>query len=141
MMRRLVEPTPVLARINVTPVIDVALVLVIILLITAPMLAVAQLGLDLPEAKSQILGDEHRINVTFGRDGELAIGEDVIPRGAFARELAARLAEEGAESLVVIRADSRLPHGTVREFVEEARAAGAARLAFATRPPDREGVR
>src|SRR5688572_442457 len=87
MMKRMVQATPAENRINLTPVIDVALVLVIILLVTAPMLSVAELGLTLPEARTVRFDDENRINISIGKDGRVAIGEKIVPRDLFVREL------------------------------------------------------
>jgi biopolymer transport protein ExbD len=136
MMKRLVQATPVENRINLTPVIDVALVLVIILLVTAPMLAVAELGLTLPEARAVRFDDENRINVSLGKDGRVAIGERIIPRDVFIRELSSELSERAEDSpLVVVRADTVMSHGLVRALLSDATAAGATRIAFATNPP------
>jgi biopolymer transport protein ExbD len=137
-IRRLVSPEPEIARINVTPIIDVALVLVIILLITAPMMSVAQLSLDLPRARSQVFGDELRVNVTLGADGGLAIDEDVVEPAMFPAELRQRLTDHPEDVLVVIRADSGLSHRTVSDLLRAAREGGAHRLAIATRPDTRE---
>jgi biopolymer transport protein ExbD len=136
-IQRLAKTTPVIAKINVTPIIDVALVLVIILLITAPMLALADLDVALPPAVTQGLGDDLRVNVTLGTDGRLAVDETVVERAAFGQVLRARLAEDPEKSLVVaIRADADAPHREVRALIEESREAGAARIAIATRTPD-----
>lgn len=137
MIRRLVSPTPIAAKINVTPIIDVALVLVIILLITAPMMSLAEMELDLPSAKTRTLGDELRINVTLGRDGTLAIDEQVVSPAVFGTALRGQLT--GRENtLVVIRADAGSPHEQVRALLKGAREAGAERMAIATRPADLE---
>lgn len=136
MMRRLVEPAPVENRINVTPIIDVALVLVIILMITGPMLAVAELGLVLPEARTVSFADEDRINVSLDKDGRLAIGEKIVARDALVPELSAELSRRANENpVVVVRADAGIPYGVVRELLDEATAAGSGRVAFATSPP------
>lgn len=137
MIRRLVAPTPIAAKINVTPIIDVALVLVIILLITAPMMTLADIDLKLPAAKTQNFGDELRINVTLGRDGELAIDEQDVPPAVFVTALKGRL-EGKKDVLVVFRADASAPEAQVRTLLKAAREAGAERLAIATRPADRE---
>ena len=112
MMKRMVQATPVENRINLTPVIDVALVLVIILLVTAPMLAVAELGLTLPEARTVRFDDENRINISLGKDGRVAIGERIVHRDVFVRELSSELSERAEDSpLVVVRADTAMSHG------------------------------
>ncbi|MFN8178077.1 MAG: biopolymer transporter ExbD [bacterium] len=136
-MRRLVQTDPEKVTINVTPIIDVALVLVIILMITAPMLAVPPLGLELPQARSRALGNEKHINVTLAKDGRVAIDEQVVPRTAFRRELSERFAnKKDDERFLVVRADAGSPYSEVRELLQDARGAGATRIAIATRPPN-----
>ena len=73
MKKPLVEGAPCIVKINVTPIIDVALVLVIILLVTAPILSVADLDIQLPTAHTRGAEDDVRISVTLGSQGELAI--------------------------------------------------------------------
>jgi biopolymer transport protein ExbD len=132
-----VVPTPIVSKINVTPIIDVALVLVIILLITAPMMTLAEMDLELPAARTQTLGDEVRVNVTLGREGELAIDDQLVPPAVFTTALRGRLEGKG-NTLVVIRADAGSSHEQVRTLLKGAREAGAERLAIATRPADLE---
>jgi len=135
-MRRLVETAPEKVTINVTPIIDVALVLVIILMITAPMLAVPPLGLELPQARSRALGNEKHVNVTLAKDGRVAIDEQVVPRAQFRGALSSALAhEKDDERFLVVRADAGVPYSEVRELLQDARGAGATRVAIATRPP------
>jgi biopolymer transport protein TolR len=134
MITRRAAPAPIITRVNVTPIIDVALVLVIILLVTAPMLSVADLPVDLPAAHSREAEDERNISITLSADGELAVDQDLVRRDQLRSRLGARLAEPGNEGvLVVIRADSGAPYRTVRALLEDARGAGAKRLAIATR--------
>src|SRR5438874_1657844 len=131
---RPVAPHFMITRINVTPIIDVALVLVIILLVTAPLLSVADLPVDLPQAHTREAEDQRNISVTLGAGGDLAVDKDRVRRGQLRAFLAARLAEPGNDQvLVVIRADSGAPYRTVRGLLDDARAAGAKRLALATR--------
>jgi len=133
----MVAPTPITSKINVTPIIDVALVLVIILLITAPMMSLAEMDLELPTAKTQTLGDEVRINVTLGRDGELAIDDQLVSPAVFGTALRGRL-EGQQNTLVVIRADAGASHEQVKMLLKSAREAGAERLGIATRPGNLE---
>jgi biopolymer transport protein TolR len=124
---------PLRAAINVTPIIDVALVLVIILLITAPMLALSDLEITLPSAVTRGAEDEVKINVTLSRSGGLAVNERIVGREAFGRMLGGLLSNPGNEDvLVVLRADTDVPYSTIRTVLGEARAAGARRLAIAT---------
>ena len=135
----------IIARINVTPIIDVALVLVIILLVTAPMLSVTDLPVNLPAAHSRGAEDERNLSVTIGAGGEIAVDRERIAAAGLQQKLRERLAEPGnAAVLVVVRADAGVPYARVGDILEQARAAGARRLAIATRQatdPPRRSVR
>ncbi len=130
-----VPQAPMLTRINVTSVIDVALVLVIILLVTAPMLDVADLDLDLPGAHTRDVEEQSYVSVTLGRNGDMAVeNQEVGSVEEISGMLSSRLSEIGSqESLVVVRADADLPHEFVRRVIEQVRAGGAQRMAIATR--------
>jgi len=129
------RPTPPpITRVNVTPLVDVALVLVIILLVTAPMMSVADLPVNLPQAATREAEDERNISITLGANGALALDDKVVAETELQARLAARLAERGNTNvLVVVRADSAAPYARVRGLLAIARAAGARRLAIATR--------
>jgi biopolymer transport protein ExbD len=127
------KPEPI-TKVNVTPFIDVALVLVIILLVTAPMLSVADLPVNLPQAKTREAEDERNVSVTVAQDGALAVDNERVAPGTLTETLSRHLAEPGNhDALVVVRADSNMPYGHLRDVLDQARAAGAARLAIATR--------
>lgn len=134
MRRSTIRSDEIITRVNVTPIIDVALVLVIILLVTAPLLSVADLPVDLPQARTREAEDERNVSITLSTTGALAVDEEVITREALVPVLQAHLAKNGNENvLVVVRADTESPYAAVRELLEEARAAGAKRIAIATR--------
>ena len=130
-----------ITKVNVTPIIDVALVLVIILLVTAPLLSVADLPVNLPQAQTRESEDERNLSITLSSTGDLALDDELLTREALAPALRERLAmKENDNILVVVRADSDAPYSVVRELLEEARASGARRIAIATRQRT-EGVR
>src|SRR5262245_59967339 len=112
MRRRAVPGSELITKVNVTPIIDVALVLVIILLrVTAPLLSVADVPLDLPQAATREAEDERNLSITLGVHGELAIDEQRISANALTSALRARLEEPGnADVLVIVRADSGAPY-------------------------------
>lgn len=128
----LVETSAPVARINVTPIIDVALVLVIVLLITAPMLTVRDLGIQLPDAETRGPEDEARISITLGQTGELALDEDLVTMETLVGELRERLAED-EDRLVVVRADQVADYRQVEDVLRLTREAGVRRVAIATR--------
>jgi biopolymer transport protein ExbD len=134
MKRRSVTQSEPITKINVTPIIDVALVLVIILMVTAPMLSVADLPVSLPEARTREAEDQRNLSITLASDGSMAVDNEMVPPGGLGTILARRLAEPGNHDvLVIVRADSNTPYANLREVLDQARAAGAARLAIATR--------
>ncbi len=128
------EKLPTIARINVTPIIDVALVLVIILLVTAPMIAASKMEIDLPEARTRSIEDEVRVSVTIDSDGRVAVDEDEIERRSLARVLRQRIDDVKSDNLlVVVRADAGTSYEAVHEILGEVRLVGAKRIAIATR--------
>ena len=122
-----------ITKLNVTPIIDVALVLLIILIATAPLLSVADLPVNLPEARTREAEDQANVSITLGQDGALAVDDRIVLFTELGPAIAARLNDEGEDVLVVVRADSNAPYAQVRAVLDEARGAGAHRLASATR--------
>jgi biopolymer transport protein TolR len=123
-----------ITKVNVVPMIDVSLVLVIILLVTAPLMSVADLPVDLPQASTREAEDERNVSITLSSTGALAVDEEIVTRETLRGVLQRQLAQSGNDNvLVVVRADSGAPYATVHQLLEDARAAGATRLAIATR--------
>ncbi len=122
-------------EVTVIPVIDVSLVLLVILFVSAPMMSYPNLSVDLPRVRAPE-EDAPGISVTLTKAGDLAVESEKTPWAMFPSELAAALAKD-AEGLVVIRADKDVPYGDVQKVLRAARAAGAKRLAFATEPPSK----
>jgi len=135
MRKPLVELAPTVARINVTPIIDVALVLVIVLLITAPMIAVSDMHIQLPAARTRSVESDARVNITLGLDGAIAVDDMDVTRSQMFAMLAEKIDLEGTGLLVVVRADEGVSYQAVEEVLKDARGAGARRLAIATRQP------
>jgi len=133
-MRSYVPRHALITKVNVTPIIDVALVLVIILLVTAPLLSVADLPVNLPQAQTRESEDERNLSITLSSKGELALDDDLVTRATLGAALRERLSQkDNSNVLVVVRADSDASYAAVRDLLEAARAAGATRLAIATR--------
>jgi biopolymer transport protein ExbD len=133
-MRTRVHIPELITNVNVTPIIDVALVLVIILLVTAPMMSVSDLPVNLPQARTREAEDQRNVSVTISSTGQLAVDDGDVGAEGLRAALAHRLAEPGNRNvLVVVRADSQVPFTTIRHALDDARAAGARRVAIATR--------
>ncbi|HMN22573.1 MAG TPA: biopolymer transporter ExbD [Ottowia sp.] len=123
-----------MADINVTPMVDVMLVLVVIFIITAPLLASA-IRLDLPRAEGASPGDPPRfVSVAVDRGGQAFLEE----RPVTPAELAQALRQVGAEhpdTEVQLRADESVPYGRVVEVMGLAQQAGLGRIAFVAEAP------
>lgn len=133
-MRSFTPRQTLITKVNVTPIIDVALVLVIILLVTAPMLAVSDLPVNLPQAQTRESEDERNMSITLSSSGELALDETRVTKETLIAAIRDRLQQKGNQNvLVVVRADEDAPYAVVKELLDDARAAGAGRIAIATR--------
>ena len=132
MRRRPVSHTELITKVNVTPLVDVALVLVIILLVTAPLLSVTEMPVNLPGAHTREAEDESNISITRTTDGSLAVDKLRVTRETLVPAVRARLDRNG-DLLVVVRADVGTPYAEVRDILASAREAGAKRIAIATR--------
>ena len=101
-----------MAEINVTPLVDVMLVLLIIFMITAPLM-MAQLPIELPKSSAQDLGKPPEpLIVALDAKGEFYIGGDVVPAAELSGRLKA-LAEKDPDQIVYVRADKIVPYGQV----------------------------
>jgi biopolymer transport protein TolR len=124
---------------NVTPLVDVVLVLLIIFLVITPMLA-KQFWLVLPEkpdkqetAAKEPNDKDKSIVVTLARDGEIRINRDVISKDAFSDKLHRVLAAAG-ERTIFFDADSTAKFGNAMELLDSARHGGAAHIVVLTEP-------
>lgn len=133
MPKPLIQKSKPISGINVTPIIDVALVLVIILLITAPVMSITDLDVDLPGAHTRGAEDESSLHITLAASGEISLDRERISGKALGDTLRSRLGRHAEEDLlVVVRADRSVTHDDVQSILETARGAGARRLAVAT---------
>jgi biopolymer transport protein TolR len=123
-----------MSDINVTPLVDVMLVLVVILIITAPLMA-SSLRLDLPRAEGAKPQDAPRF-VTVGMDAQGGLFLDDKPTTP--EQLAQALTESARrnpETEVQLRADQSVPYGKVVEIMGAAQKAGLSRIGFVAEAP------
>jgi len=120
-----------IAGVNIAPVINVALVLVIILIITAPILSLPNIPVNLPKAVT-IEAKERNITLSYGKNGKLAINTELVSWKDLVPKLKYRLKED-KKALVIIRADKDIPFGEVEKILDlVVKKAGAKRIAVAT---------
>lgn len=123
-----------ISEINVTPFVDVMLVLLIIFMVAAPMLEQG-LDLSLPEVSAPALPQaDERLTLSILRDGVVEIDGTRIPEANLARALPAILGNRPDEA-VYIAADEQVAYGVVARVLGSVRAAGTTRIHLMTEEP------
>src|SRR6185436_12629113 len=105
-----------MAEINVTPFVDVMLVLLIVFMVTAPLLTVG-VPVDLPKTRAPALGqDREPLSITVRRDGAIFLQKEQVPQDALVAKLTA-IAENGYNQRIFVRGDDRANYGKVMEVM------------------------
>ena len=123
-----------IAGINVTPLVDVVLVLLIIFLITAPVLYQSAIKVQLPKAKTGEEAQKSLLSFTITKTGELAWDKEKLDWDTASKKLAA-LGPQTADQSAIISADEATPHGTVIRLMDMLRQAGISRFALNVEGP------
>lgn len=123
--------------INVTPLVDVMLVLLIIFMVTAPMMTQG-LNVDLPETTSKSLRQEEKpIVITVNKDGEISIDSIPLARSVLLQELQKNYAVN-KEQPIFLRADKNVPYGHVVTVMADIKSVGFDKIGMITKPPENE---
>ena len=126
-----------MSDINVTPFVDVMLVLLIIFMVTAPMM-VQGVDVDLPKATSRPLkGSEDRLVISIDNDMKVFINEQVVSVEFLTTKLGAIL-ENFDERNVYLRADKKVPYGVVVNVISKIKKAGIDSLGMITLPENED---
>ena len=122
-----------MSDINVTPLVDVMLVLVVIFIITAPLLASA-IRLDLPRTDAAKAVDAPRfVTLVIDKTGQAFLNDKPQPLDELARQLA-QTARQHPDTELQLRADEAVPYGKVVEVMGVAQKAGLSRIGFVAEP-------
>ena len=120
---------------NVTPCVDIALVLLVIFMVTAKYIVAQSIPVDLPSARSASDTEVSRMaNVSLDRGGALFLDARPISESELSAQLVQR-ARGNPELRAVISADRAVPHGRVTEVIDLVRLAGVTRFAIQTQQP------
>lgn len=126
---------PLLAEINVTPLVDVMLVLLIIFMVSAPLLQQG-VEVDLPQANAKELQpQEEPLIISMTKDGQVHINEETFSRLEFEPKIKAIIKNQ-PERLIYLRADGSLPYKQIIEIIAFLKESGAIKLGMATRIPE-----
>ena len=127
--------TKIMADINVTPMVDVMLVLLVIFMVTAPLL-VAGVPVQLPKNSAQRISQPNKpVIVTLAADGRLYIRDEQVDAGSLIPRLAALREGEG-DAVVYLRADKAIPYGDVMELLGRLSASGYQRISLLSQAQD-----
>ena len=120
-----------MSDINVTPFVDVMLVLLIVFMVTAPLLTVG-VPVDLPKTKAQALGqDREPLSVTIRRDGHIYLQNVQVPEDQLIAKLSA-IAANGYDQRIFVRGDRSVDYGRVMEVMARISAAGFTHIGLVT---------
>jgi biopolymer transport protein TolR len=129
--------TTTIAQINVTPLVDVMLVLLVIFMVTAPIIQQG-VQVNLPQAKAgAIPGTEELLVVTIAKSGKVYLNDNPMTLAELGDKLRA-IRKLQADKQVYLRADQDVRYGLVMKAVAEIKQAGIERLGMVTRPSSDE---
>jgi biopolymer transport protein ExbD/biopolymer transport protein TolR len=130
--RRNRQESGITAEINVTSLVDVALTLLVIFIITAPMMQ-GGVEITMPKARTQSVPTSEGLTVTVDRAGQVFIGEAAVRLDEFERQFPEMVKEKGASS-VYLRADDGVPYGKVIQVLGLMKAADVASVGLIAEP-------
>ncbi len=125
-----------MSEINVTPFVDVMLVLLIVFMVTAPLLTIG-IPVELPETKASdaLSDDQAPLVVTVQEDGAVSLQKNIMDADTLIARLQAIVAENPSVELYV-RGDRRVPYGTVIGVMDMIKSAGMSRVKLVTKLAD-----
>ncbi|MCP4343249.1 MAG: protein TolR [Desulfobulbaceae bacterium] len=123
--------------INVTPMVDVMLVLLIIFMVTAPMMTQG-VNVELPETTAKSLRQEEKpIVITISKEGDISINNIPLARALMIQELRKNY-DSNKNQPIFLRADKNVPYGHVVTVMADVKAVGFDKIGMITKPPEKE---
>tara|TARA_Y100000741_G_scaffold288197_1_gene228181 strand:- start:152 stop:529 length:378 start_codon:yes stop_codon:yes gene_type:complete len=124
-----------MSEINVTPFVDVMLVLLIVFMVTAPLLTVG-IPVDLPKVKANALTDQKDpLEITVKLDGNVYLGESLVEVENLIPRLNA-ITDKNTETRIYVRGDRTVAYGRVMEIMSIVNTAGYIKVALVTQNPE-----
>ncbi len=120
-----------ISGVNIVPVIDLCLVLLIIMMVTSPLLDTADLPVKLPQA-STIETKEKNIAVTFAPDGRLAVNTTIVENESQFRTALRKALAGDPDILVILRVDRGAAYVTLTDLIERCKNSGARNVSIGT---------
>jgi biopolymer transport protein TolR len=127
-----------ISQINVTPLVDVMLVLLVIFMVTAPIIQQG-VQVNLPQAKAgAIAGTEELLVVTIAKNGKIYLNDNEMSLNELGKKLEA-IKKLQADKQVYLRADQEVRYGLVMRTIAQIKQSGIEKLGMITRPPGEAG--
>ncbi|WP_333794460.1 protein TolR [Hyphomicrobium sp.] len=128
-----------MSEINVTPMVDVMLVLLIIFMVAAPLLTVG-VPIELPQSQGKQLESNHEpLTISVSSNGDVFIGESQVPLDEVAEKLKA-IAKNGVDEQIFVRGDKGTTYGTVMRVMGRISAGGFKKVSLVTEVEDGAAV-
>jgi biopolymer transport protein TolR len=127
------KPKTYVAEINVTPLVDVMLVLLIIFMVSAPMMKEG-MKVDLPEAEARALGESQDLVITIGSNKIVDINGSPVELDRLQMVLS-QIKEQRSVEAVYLQADKGIPYGFVVQVMSVIRSSGLTKIGLVTQPP------
>ena len=118
-------------KVDVVPVINVSLVVVLTLMIISPFLNETEIEVELPEARASQMDDTEKTEIIYTLEGDIFIGEEQVALEDL-QSLLTPLFEDNPDAIAVVKADKGLLYGDVERLLAEVEAAKAPRISIAT---------
>jgi biopolymer transport protein TolR len=126
-----------MSEINVTPFVDVMLVLLVVFMVTAPLLTVG-VPVDLPKTRAPALGqDKEPLSITISKNGDIFLQKLKVPQDELVPKLKA-ISHNGYDQRIFVRGDQTVNYGKVAEVMGLIQAAGFTHIGLVTNGPDND---
>ena len=119
----------IMSEINVVPLVDVILVVLIIFMVTAPMIMKPSINVNLPKAASGEATTPSKLNITIGNDGKLNLDGEAV-EDAQVQAKALEEVSKNPDIQAIIAADKDVPHGRVVSVLDIVKGAGVKKFAI-----------
>lgn len=123
------EQDEIMSEINVVPLVDVILVVLIIFMVTAPMIMKPSINVNLPKAASGEATTPSKLNITIGNDGKLNLDGEAV-EDAVVQAKAQEEVSKNPDIQAIIAADKDVPHGRVVSVLDIVKGAGVKKFAI-----------
>lgn len=124
----------IVSEINVTPLVDVMLVLLIIFMVTAPMMTQG-VDVDLPETTSRALKQKEKpIVISINKMGEISLNQFTMSQKVLKQQLMERARSTGTDRSIFLRADKSVPYGLVISIMADVKEVGFEKIGMITQP-------